>query len=73
LKVIPLSSAGMFAVTREWPEHGTWAVKMVATNPDYKNYATGVVVPIQGGVEQLAAVKHYYHVPTDAEVLLSLN
>ena len=40
LKVIPLSTAGTFAVTREWPEEGTWAVKMIATNPDYKDYAT---------------------------------
>jgi hypothetical protein len=47
LKVISLSAAGTFAVTREWPEQGTWAVKMVATNPEYKDYATSVVVPLR--------------------------
>lgn len=56
LKVIPLSTAGTFAVTREWPEEGVWVVKMIATNSDYKNYASGVVVPLQGGVGQLASI-----------------
>jgi len=73
LKVIPLSTAGTFAVTREWPEQGTWAVKMIATNPDYKDYATSVVVPIQNDSVQLEAVKHYFHAPTDAEVSVALN
>jgi hypothetical protein len=27
LKLIPLSTAGTFAVTHEWPHSGTWAVK----------------------------------------------
>jgi hypothetical protein len=73
LKVIPLSTAGTFAVTREWPEGGTWAIKMVATNPDYKDYATSVVVPVHNDSVQLSAVKHYFRAPTDAEVSLALN
>src|SRR4051812_7915987 len=36
LKVIKLSTPGMFAVTREWSSEGVWAVRMVATNPEYK-------------------------------------
>jgi hypothetical protein len=73
LKVISLPTAGTFAVAREWPEQGTWAIKMVATNPDYHDYATSVVVPIQNDSVQLAAAKHYFHAPTDAEVSLALN
>jgi hypothetical protein len=73
LRVISLSTAGTFAVTREWPEQGIWAVKMVANNPDYKDYATSVVVPITKDAVQLSAVKHYSHVATDAEVAASLN
>jgi hypothetical protein len=73
LKVIPLSTAGSFAVTREWPDEGTWAVKMIATNPDYKDYATGVVVPFQRDLGSLGAAKHYFHPPSEAEVSLSLN
>ena len=73
LKVISLSSPGTFAITREWPEEGTWAVKMIATNPDYKDYATSAVVPVQKNFAQLDAAKQYYHAPTDNEVLMSLN
>ena len=46
---------------------------MVATNPEYKNYATSVMVPIQNDSVQLSAAKHYYRMPTDAEVSLALN
>jgi hypothetical protein len=73
LKVIPLSTAGAFAVTRQWPEEGVWAVKMIATNPDYKDYATGVIVPLHNNTVQWAAVKHYFHAPTESEVSNSLN
>lgn len=73
LKVISLSTAGTFAVTRQWPEQGTWAVKMVATNPEYKDYATSVVVPLRNDSAQLSAAKHYFHAASDAEVSLALN
>lgn len=73
LKVIMLSSAGTFAVARDWPEEGAWAIKLVATNPEYKNYATSVLVPVRRDSLQLAAAKHYFHAPTDAEVSLALN
>jgi len=73
LKVLSLSTAGTFAVTRQWPEQGTWAIKLVATNPVYVNYVTSVVVPIHQDSAQLAAARHYYHAPTDAEVSLALN
>ena len=58
LKVIPLSTPGTYAVTREWPAEGTWTVRMIATNPDYKDYAASVVVPIENGAFQWAGVKH---------------
>jgi hypothetical protein len=73
LKLISLSTPGTFAVSREWPEEGTWAVKAIATNPDYKDYATSAVVPVEKNSAQLAAVKHYFHAPSEAEVLMSLN
>ena len=73
LKVISLSTAGTFAVTREWPEEGVWAVKLIATNPDYKDYATSVIVPTRKGSVEWAAVKHYFHAPTEAEVSISLD
>jgi len=73
LKLISLSMPGTFAVTRQWPEQGTWAVKAIATNPEYKDYATSAVVPVEKNTAQWAAVKHYYHAPSEAEVLASLN
>jgi hypothetical protein len=73
LKVISLSTAGTFAVTREWPNEGAWAIKLVATNPEYRDYATSVLVPIRSDSVQLSAAKHYSHRPTDAEVSLALN
>lgn len=68
LSLVPLSTPGTFAVVRQWPAGGRWAVKMTATNPDYKNYATGVVVLTQKDGFDWAGVKHFYHAPTDAEV-----
>jgi hypothetical protein len=73
LKVITLSAAGTFAVAREWPEQGTWAIKLVATNPEYRDYVTSVLVPVRNDSVQLSSAKHYFHAATDAEVSLALN
>ncbi len=73
LEVIPLSTAGTFAVRHQWPEQGTWAIKMVARNPEYKDYATSVVVPVRSDSVQFSLAKHYFHAPTDAEIHLALN
>ena len=54
LKIVPLSTAGTYAFTREWPAQGSWAVRMVATNPDYKDYAASVLVPMDNGALQWA-------------------
>ena len=68
LRVVNLSEPGAFAVTHEWPREGTWTVKMIATNPDYKDYATSVVVPIQNDVAKPATAKVFYHAPSAEEV-----
>ncbi len=74
LKIVPLSTAGTYAITREWPAQGSWAVRMVATNPEYKDYAASVLVPIGSGALQLASVRHYYrHPPAEAEVAAALG
>ena len=73
LRVIPLSTPGTFAVTREWPSEGNWAVRAVATNPEYKDYATGVVVRIEQGGFDRADVKRFYHAPTPTEVDTALR
>lgn len=68
LTVIRLSTPGTFGVAREWPEQGVWAIKLVATNPDYKNYATGVLAPVEKDFVRWAAVKHYFHAPAATEI-----
>jgi hypothetical protein len=73
LRVIPLATPGTFAVTREWPADGKWAVKLVATNPDYKDYATGVLARMEESGFDWAGVKHFYHAPTPGEVDAALG
>jgi hypothetical protein len=45
----------------------------VATNPEYKDYATSVVVPMHGDSAQLSMAKRYTHAASSAEVSLALN
>jgi len=68
LKVTNLSTPGTFAVSHEWPKDGTWAIVMVATNPNYKDYATSVLVPVHNDAFSWAAVKHVYHRPTAGDI-----
>jgi hypothetical protein len=73
LKLIPLSTAGTFAVTREWPSTGTWVIKVVARNEEYKDYATGALVRFEANSVGWASVKHYFHEPTGEEVAAMLD
>lgn len=41
---------------------------MIATNPDYKNYATSIVIPIRNDTADPANAKVFYHAPTVDEV-----
>jgi hypothetical protein len=68
LKVIGLAAPGVFAVQQQWPRDGVWTVRFTATNPDYKNYATGVVVPVHDKVYSSVGAKVFYHAPTDEDV-----
>jgi hypothetical protein len=67
LKVIALHTPGTFAIKREWPETGNWVVRLVASNPDYGTYKTGVVVPASGNTIEWAAAKHFYREPVAAD------
>ena len=73
LKVIALSKAGTYAVAHEWPREGKWIVKLVATNPQYPNYATAVTVPITGNRFSNTATKQFRHAPTPDEVNMALK
>ncbi|HZL56403.1 MAG TPA: hypothetical protein VFC21_04950 [Bryobacteraceae bacterium] len=68
LRVVNLSEPGAFAVTHEWPRESIWTVKMIATNPDYKDFATSVVIPIQNDMARPATSRVFYHAPAAEEV-----
>jgi hypothetical protein len=68
LKVTTLSQPGSFAVTHQWPKDGAWAIKLIATNPDYKNYSTAIVVPFHDDRTDRASAKVFYHAPSAEEV-----
>lgn len=73
LKLIPLATPGTFGVAHEWPSTGTWAVKIVARNPEYQNYTTGALIRFDGGSAEWSSVKRYYHEPTGEEVTAMLD
>ena len=68
LKVFPLSVPGLYAVIREWPQTGSWVIKFVAANPDYKNYATGALVPYKDSNVEWSQAKSYFHEPNAQDV-----
>ena len=68
LRVMALRTPGTFAVAKEWPDKGTWAIKMTATNPEYKNYSFCALVPFKNNNVQPAEVKRYFREPTGAEI-----
>lgn len=46
-KVTPLSTPGMFAVTRNWPSEGKWMLLLAATHPDF-DATTSTLVKVDG-------------------------
>jgi hypothetical protein len=75
LTVMKLAEPGTFAVAHEWPREGNWAIVLVATNPEYQNYATSVLVQVRHDNFAWAGVKHVFHRPTteDIDAVLSQN
>lgn len=68
LTVAPLSTPSKFAVLPGVPPSGTWVVKVTATNPEYPNYVTGVLVPASGGSAEWKNMKQFRHAPNEAEI-----
>ena len=71
LNLIHLSTPGLYAVSQDWSNEGTWAVRLVVTNPDYGKYVTSAIVPVgvpTGDAFRAAAVTQLYHVPTEEDI-----
>jgi hypothetical protein len=66
LRMIPLKGGG-FGVLTDWPTQGSWAIKIVATHPEY-NYAPAVLVPVRTGKLEWAAAQHLRAVPSEQDI-----
>ena len=51
LKVLPLSSPGMFALARQWPNQGRWVIKLVARNGE--QFTNSLVAAGPEGIDRL--------------------
>jgi len=72
LQLTPLSKAGEFAVGRAWPAKGTWVIRVTARNPDYRNYATGVLITVHDNEPDWRSVRRLYRAPTGSDVAAAL-
>ncbi len=50
LKVTPLSEAGMFAISRDWPREGKWVIQLVARNDE--QFTNTLVAADASGVDR---------------------
>ena len=62
----PVDAPWVHAVTQVWSAEGTWAVRIVVSNPDYGKYVTSAIVPV-GEAFHAAAVRQLYRVPAEEE------
>ena len=69
LKVTRLSGPGMFAVTRQWPSEGKWAIQLVGKNAGMVTSAVLVATP--EGVDR-KNTKFYQGLPPEEEVTTML-
>jgi hypothetical protein len=68
LTLSKLSAPGTFAISQQWPKEGVWTIVVVASNPEYGDYATSVFVPVQNESFSWAEVKHVNHRPTPEDI-----
>lgn len=72
LKLVPLSGAGVYAVTKQWPAEGRWVVTLLATNPSYP-FPQSAIVSVKGDSADLASVKRSSRAPTSEEIEAALS
>jgi hypothetical protein len=67
LKVVPMKSAGKFAVIGAVPANSV--IEVSVTNPNYNNYQPRVLVRKDAGGIQFASIKRFYSTPpSDSDV-----
>jgi hypothetical protein len=73
LTLIPLSSQGEFAVRHDWPATGTWVIRLVAANPEYKDIRRGLLVSMNGDTFERSSVKRFDREPLSQDADAVLN
>jgi hypothetical protein len=72
LKLIPLSSPGLYALTRQWPAEGKRVISLVGTNPNF-NSQPSLLVKVEGDSVDWAGVTRLSHAPNTQEIEAALN
>jgi hypothetical protein len=72
VKLVPLSGAGTYAVTRQWPTEGNWVVALVAENSDYQ-WHPSAIVSMDGDTADFLQVKRANRAPTREEIEAALK
>jgi hypothetical protein len=63
LDVVPLATAGAFAIVGSVSSADTAAIELAVTNPEYKNYEPRVLIRRDAGGIQWASLKRFFGVP----------
>ena len=73
LKLLPLASQNTYALTRQWPDEGKWAVSIVEHNPAYGDRLTSALVKVDGDAVEWASVRRFASVPSAQNIEAALN
>lgn len=65
LALIPLSQPGTYAVTKQWPAEGVWAVKLIAQTD---GLTTSAIVRMTADGFDRASAKYFRRAPENEEV-----
>lgn len=65
LTLIPLSQPGTYAVTKQWPAQGVWAVKLIA---QIKGLTTSAMVRMTADGFDRASARYFRRAPENEEV-----
>ena len=58
-----LATTGTWSIARNWPAEGKWALRLVASHPDYGTYHSSVLVRVEGDTFDWGKVKPFYGNP----------
>ncbi|MBI4890164.1 MAG: hypothetical protein HY821_06025 [Acidobacteria bacterium] len=61
---------GLYAVTKQWPAEGKWAVRVIA---EYKGAETSVLVPVEGSTADRKAAKFQQGRPAETQIAAALS